>query len=142
MDNAMCLGSEEYTDFYSTYGINISYSSPYHPQGNGQTKSINKSLLKIIKRTLEKNKNAQDSKLKAAIWANRITVKKAIGKSPFELVYGTQVKLPMNNFFPVYKYIQENEWDIPEPMEERMEQFVELDEIINDAHKINMKLQQ
>lgn len=50
--------------------------------------------------------------------------------------------LPMNKFFHVYKFIQENEWDMPEPMEERMEQFVELDEIRNDAHKRNMKFQQ
>ncbi|XP_057830400.2 uncharacterized protein LOC131041369 [Cryptomeria japonica] len=111
MDNAMCFKSEEFIDFCSAYGISISYSSPYHPQGNGQVESSNKSLLKIIKRTLEKNKKARGSKLKTALWTDTINVKKATGRSPFELVYGTQVRLPMNNFLSVYKFIQEHEWD-------------------------------
>lgn len=36
MDNAMSFGSEEFTTFFTSHGIIMSYSSPYHPQGNGQ----------------------------------------------------------------------------------------------------------
>ncbi|XP_057816942.1 uncharacterized protein LOC131030232 [Cryptomeria japonica] len=88
MDNAMCFRSEEFIEFCASYGITMSYSSPYHPQGNGQAESSNKSLPNIIKNILEQNKRPWDQKFKLDLWANRITVKKAIGISPFELVYG------------------------------------------------------
>ena len=87
-DNAMCFRSEEYKDFCKKYGITEYTSSPYHPQGNGQVESSNKSILKIIKRILGENKKSWDSKLPLALWADRVTMKKAIGCAPFDLVYG------------------------------------------------------
>ncbi|XP_059073239.1 uncharacterized protein LOC131874041 [Cryptomeria japonica] len=141
MDNAVNFRSEEFTDFCKTYGIIISHASLYHPQSNRLAESSNKSLMKSIKRTLGQKKKAWDSKLKMAIWADRITIKKAIGRSPFELVYGTHARLPMNNFLPVYKFIQVNDLEIFDPMKERMEQIMELHEIREDSHKKNPKLQ-
>ena len=38
---------------YSELGIKNQYSSPMHPQANGQVKVTNRSLLKIIKTRLE-----------------------------------------------------------------------------------------
>ncbi|XP_059066259.1 uncharacterized protein LOC131857591 [Cryptomeria japonica] len=93
--------SEEFTKFCASYGITMSYSSPYHPQGNGQAQSSNKSLLNIIKKILKQNKRSWDQKLKLALWADRFTMKKAIGTSPFELVYGIQTRVPVNNLLPV-----------------------------------------
>lgn len=87
-NNATCFRSEEFVKFYEKYGITRLISSLYHPRGNGQVGSTNKSMFKFIKRTLDENKKAQDSKLHLAIWANRVIVKKAIGVSPFHLVYG------------------------------------------------------
>lgn len=67
VDNGMCFRSKEFSDFYENYGINLSYSSPYHPQGNRQEESRNKNLLKIIRRMLGDNKKAWDSKLVLAV---------------------------------------------------------------------------
>ncbi|XP_059066337.1 uncharacterized protein LOC131857656 [Cryptomeria japonica] len=100
-DNGMCFRSEEFNEFCKEYGIQISHLSPYHPQGNGQAESSNKNILKIIKKLLGNNKKAWDSKLTLALWADRITVKKSIGKAPFELVYGTRARLPLDNLLPV-----------------------------------------
>ncbi|XP_059064759.1 uncharacterized protein LOC131856838 [Cryptomeria japonica] len=111
------------------------------PQGNGQEESSNKSLLNIIKKILEQNKRSWDKKLKLALWANRITVKKAIGTSPFELVYGIQTRVPVNNLLPVYKFLQDEELELSEPMEDRMIQLVELEEMRTLAHKRNLKIQ-
>ena len=57
-NNAMCFRLEEYKEFCKKYGITEYTSSPYHPQGNGQVESSNKSILKIIKRILGENKKA------------------------------------------------------------------------------------
>lgn len=84
IDNVTCFRSEEFTKFCKSYGISISYASPYHPQENGKVESNNKNIMKIIKRTLGKKKRAWDSKLKMVVWADRITIKKSMGTSPFE----------------------------------------------------------
>ncbi|XP_059076647.1 uncharacterized protein LOC131875928 [Cryptomeria japonica] len=77
-----------------------------------------------------------------ALWADRITVKKATCKSPFELVYGTQAKMPINNLLPVYKFMTKEGLDLPKPMNARMEHLAELDEIRNEAQECNLKMQQ
>ena len=47
--------------------------------------------------------------LKYALWADRITIKKAIGTSPFQLVYGTDVVFPVHLGLPVMKFLQESQ---------------------------------
>lgn len=140
-DNAMSFIVEEYKNFCNKYGIQISYSSPYHPQGNGQAKSSNKSLMKIIKRILEKNKKAWDSKLRLVVWADRVTIKKAIGCAPFDLVYGIHARLPQNNLMEMYKLVQTCDNDIDDDMQLRIEALMELDEARRESNTRNTKLQ-
>ena len=63
---------------------------------------------------LSENKKARDSKLKYDFWVDRITTKKAIGTSPFQLVYGTEVVFPIQLGLPVMKFMQDN---VEEPNE-------------------------
>jgi len=97
--------------FCNNYGITLSYSSLYHPQDNGQAESSNKSLMKIIKRIIGNNMKPWDSKIKLVAWDDRVTIKRVIGKSPFELVYGAKVRMLVNNLLLVYKFKQENDDD-------------------------------
>jgi hypothetical protein len=60
----------------------------------------------IIKKTVGDNKKSWDSKIKYVLWADRITKKSATGKSPFELVYGLDVTLPVHLKLPVYQLLQ------------------------------------
>ena len=41
------------------------------------------------------------------LWADRITKKKATGKSPFELVYGLDVTFPVHLKLPAYQLLQQ-----------------------------------
>ena len=45
--------------------------------------------------------------LKYALWADRITVKKTIRASSFQLVYGTDAVFPVNLGIPVMKFFQD-----------------------------------
>ena len=62
-----------------------------------------------IKKLLESNKNNWDSKLKYALWADRVTTKKSTGNSPFKLVHGTEVVFPIQLTLPVAKFLQEEQ---------------------------------
>ncbi|XP_059066393.1 uncharacterized protein LOC131857708 [Cryptomeria japonica] len=140
-ENAMSFRLEEYEDFCNKYGIQISYSSCYHPQGKGQVESSNKSLMKIIKRILEKNKRAWDSKLRLAILVDNVTIKKAIRCAPFDFVYGIHAWLPQNNLMEMYKFVQTYNNNIDDDMQLRIEALMELDEARREASTRKTKLQ-
>ena len=82
--------------FCLDYGIVLSHSSNYEPQGTRMAKSSNKNLLRIIKKIVADNNRSWYSQLKFALWANRITKLQAIIKNPFELVYEMDVTLPIH----------------------------------------------
>ena len=43
------------------------------------------------------------------LWEDRISTKRVIGMSPFQLVYGVEVVFPMSLGFPVMNMLQEHE---------------------------------
>jgi hypothetical protein len=99
-------------DFCGSHNISLTHSTPYYPQGNGLVESSNKTLIRIIKKLLTENKKSWDSKLKYALWDDRINTKRSLGTSPFQLVYGIDVVFPTQLGLPVLKFLQE---EIEEP---------------------------
>ena len=87
------------------------------------------------------NKRAWDSKLPLALWANRVTVKKAIGCAPFDLVYGIQARFPQNNLKEMYKFVKLFEDDIVDDMQIRMDDILQLEETKRNSSDQNVKMQ-
>ena len=74
---------------------------------------------------LSQNKRSCDSILKYALWADRITIKKEIGTSPFQLVYGTDVVFRVQLGIPVMKFLQDNQEE-PIDIQRRVYVLIEL----------------
>ena len=66
--------------------------------------------MNIIKKMLEANKRNWHRKLINALWADRVSSKKSIGMSPFELVYGTDAVFPTSLIVPSYEIITRSWW--------------------------------
>ena len=94
-DNVQAFKSAKFVSFCQQYNIIISHSMAYYPQGNGLAESSNKTLVRALKKAINENLKNWDSQLKFALWANRITSKRASGKSPYELVYGRAAVFPI-----------------------------------------------
>jgi hypothetical protein len=124
-DNAQAFKSMEMVSFCQKYNIVLGHSTAYYPQGNGLAESSNKSLITIIKKVLSENKKSWHVHLKYALWENRIGTKKSIGTSPFQLVYGTDVVLPINLALPVMKLWQD-EKEEPNHVTRRINQLIEV----------------
>jgi len=131
-DNASAFSTIKMIEFYQKYQILLHHSTPYYPQGNGLARSSNKSLVKVIKKTLEDLKKSWDSHLIYAVWANRITPKRSTGKSPFQVVYGKYVIFPTNLAFPILKFLQDS-IDEPDDFSRRINQIIELNENRNEV---------
>jgi transposase InsO family protein len=125
IDNAQAFKSNSMIDFCNNYNIKLVHSTPYYPQGNRLAESSNKSLIRIIKKLLAKNKRSWDSKLKFSLWADLISNKKSIGTSPFQMVYGTKYILPTQLGLPVLKFFQE-ELEEPNDVQRRIFQMIEV----------------
>jgi len=94
-------------EFCNKYNITLGHSMTYYPQGNKLAESSNKSLVNIIKKMLEVNKKNWHQKLVNALWVNRVSSKKSIGMSHFELVYGIDTIFPTSLTVQVMRLLQE-----------------------------------
>uniref|UniRef100_A0A2N9J4R0 Uncharacterized protein n=1 Tax=Fagus sylvatica TaxID=28930 RepID=A0A2N9J4R0_FAGSY len=82
-------------NFCEELGIHNHYSSPGHPQANGQVEVTNRSLLKMIKTRLEGAKGLWPEELPNILWAYRTTARTPTGETPFRLTYGTEAVIPV-----------------------------------------------
>ena len=83
-----------FKNFCTYFGIQNHYSSPTHPQVNGQAEVANRSLLKIIKPRLEGAKGVWPDELPSVLWAYRTTVRTPTGETPFKLAYRSEAIIP------------------------------------------------
>ena len=88
-DNGCQFDSQGFRSFCSSLGIKNKYSSPGHPQANGQTEVTNRTLLKIIKARLVGTKWTWPKELPRVLWAYKTTARTLIRETPFNLTYGT-----------------------------------------------------
>ena len=105
--------------------MTLGYSTAYYPQGNGLAESSNKSLVNIIKELLEDNKKTWNKRLVNALWADRLTTKKSIGTSPYQLVDGMDDVFPYSLGVPIMKMIQEMQVE-PNEIQRRINQTIHL----------------
>ena len=82
-DNGKQFDNSTFRDFYSKLGIKNHYSSPTHPQANGQVEVTNRTLLKIIKTRLEGTKGIWPDELPSILWAYRTTTRTPTRETPF-----------------------------------------------------------
>ena len=111
--------------FCEENNISLKQSTPYYPQGNGLAESSNKNIVNSINKILFENKRSWDTKLKFALWADRVTIKKSIGTSPFQLVYGVDAVFPAHLVALAIKFMQEINEE-PDDIRRRMFQIIQL----------------
>ena len=63
--------------------------------------------------------------LKYALWADRISTKKEIGSSPFQLVYGTNAIFPVQLGLPIMKFFQDS-LEEPNDIQRRIFSLIEI----------------
>eukprot|EP00253_Pinus_taeda_P003308 PITA_03308 len=135
-DNVETFKFKRMINFYHKYQITLGHSTAYYPQGNGLAESSNKSLVNIIKKLLEINKKSWHKKLVNALWADRVSQKKFIGMSPFELVYGVDTIFPTSLAVPVVKLLQEAGSE-DDSLQLRINQMIHLQQTREESLYIN-----
>jgi ribonuclease HI len=87
--------SGQVREFIESYKIKLLNSSPYYAQANGQAELSKNILIKHIKKKIEDNPRRWHEVLSEALWAHHIFRHGATKVTPFELIYGQEVILPV-----------------------------------------------
>jgi hypothetical protein len=70
-------------------------STTYYPQGNGQAKSINKVIGRLLTKLVNEKRTNWDEHLSTILFSYRTTYKVVIGYTPYWLVYGLHPLMPI-----------------------------------------------
>ena len=74
----------------------LSFSTAYHPQTDGQTEVVNRSLGNHLRSLVGDNLKTWDQKMYQAEFAFNHSVNRSTGFSPFYIVYGFQPRAPID----------------------------------------------
>ncbi|XP_041366924.1 uncharacterized protein LOC121381651 [Gigantopelta aegis] len=95
-DQGASFESQLIKQLCSVAGITKSRTTPYHPMGNGITERFNRTLLSMLG-TLDPNKKTDwKSYISPLVHAYNSTRHETTGHSPFFLMFGRHLKLPVD----------------------------------------------
>jgi hypothetical protein len=89
----------------------LGLNNPAENLGRHKAESSNKTLVKVIKKKIEDNPRIWHEVLFEALWAHR-TRHGATKVTPFELVYGQEVVLPVEVNLGAYRLAKQNNFNI------------------------------
>jgi hypothetical protein len=69
-------------------GTNLSFISSYHPQMDGQTEVVNRSLGDLLRSLVTEHHSQWDNIIPQAEFAYNDSINRSTGHSPFQIVYG------------------------------------------------------
>ena len=77
-------------------GVRKTRTTPYHPQGNGMVERFNRNLLGMLSTTVGNHPSSWEQNIRKVCLAYNSSVHSSTGYSPFFLMFGRQVKLPVD----------------------------------------------
>jgi transposase InsO family protein len=126
-DHGKHFENEIFVKLSSRLDFSHDFASPYYPQSNGQVEVVNKVLITMLQRTVNKHKTNWHHMLFSTLWAYRTVVKTTTSFTPFHLVHGVEATLPIECEIPTLRTVIELLSDT-NPMEQHFLYLESLDE--------------
>lgn len=77
-------------------GVTKTRTAPYHPQSDGQIERFNRTLIAMLSKLSEADRENWDDYLPYALCAYRATVNESTGCSPNRMMFGHEMSLPID----------------------------------------------
>uniref|UniRef100_A0A803JFV2 Gypsy retrotransposon integrase-like protein 1 n=1 Tax=Xenopus tropicalis TaxID=8364 RepID=A0A803JFV2_XENTR len=95
-DQGRNFESKVFKDMCSMLGIHKTRTTPYHPQSDGFVERFNRTLLTMLSSFVEDHQRDWDDILPYVMMTYRSTVQSSTGYSPFMVMFGREVCLPVD----------------------------------------------
>jgi len=106
-DRGSCFTSKEFADFIDTQGIRRVLIATGSPQSNGQVERVNRVLVPMLGKIVNKEEGKQWYKLLYEVeYAVNNTKNRSTGKTPSRLLFGIDQRGPIND--EIKEYVNEN----------------------------------
>ena len=113
-DQGRQFESELVKEVCNLLGVRKTRTSPYHPQGNGMVERFNRTLLDMLSATVGSHPSNWEHNIHKVCLAYNSSVHSSTGYSPFFLMFGRQVKQPVDLMYgtcevaevPIPTYVQ------------------------------------
>jgi hypothetical protein len=102
-ENGKQFDCEPFQRWCSELCIRNYYASVLRPQENGQVEATNKTLVRTLKKKLEKKKGAWIEYVPEVLWSYRTTRRTPTGETPFSLTYGIEAVIPAEVGSPSFR---------------------------------------
>lgn len=99
-NNRKKFKNKEVLALCKVYHIQISFSTPYYLQGNGQVEATNKTISSILVKIVNYSHRDWYLWIQYALWSYQISLRTLTGETLFSLIYGSKVVLPLEIEIP------------------------------------------
>ena len=83
-------------ELYRLLGVKAIRTSPYHPQTDGLVERFNQTLKEMLRKSAAEDGKDWDKLIPYVLFAYREVPQESTGYSPFELLYGRDVRGPLD----------------------------------------------
>ena len=95
-DRAANFRGELVSEVCRLMGIEKTFTTSFHPQGNGRCERVNRTMLAMLSKYLDESHTEWDRHLPLLVLAYRAQVHRSIGYSPFFMMFGREPRLPVD----------------------------------------------
>ena len=100
-DQGREFNNKLFKELHRLTGIRASNSTPYHPQSDGMTERMNRTLINMLKALSREEKKDWKNALAKLAFAYNSTIHKSTGFTPFYLMFGRESRLPIDTVFRI-----------------------------------------
>ena len=84
-------------------------TSPHHPQTDGMVERFNATLKRLLRKLTQNSEVEWDLCLPYVLWSYRGTIHKTTGFSPYQLLFGKQMRMPLDQMVRYWQGKEEND---------------------------------
>ena len=108
-DNGSNFISNVMQQYCKVMGLKQIRTSPYHPQTDGKVEKFNSTLKRLLRKLTQDPKVEWHCCLPYVLWAYRVTVHKTTGFSPYHLLFGKEMGMPLDQMVRNWKGKETND---------------------------------